>query len=79
MSACRKHVRFIALRAYFKPSGYLLCHLLLAERGDRVDKNVEREILNHRMLQNPNVVGFKEVGGAAGTAWHSSLLAQSTA
>ncbi|WIA17833.1 hypothetical protein OEZ85_009339 [Tetradesmus obliquus] len=31
------------------------------ERGDRVDKNVEREILNHRMLQNPNVVGFKEV------------------
>eukprot|EP00879_Flechtneria_rotunda_P001597 GHRR01001757.1.p1 GENE.GHRR01001757.1~~GHRR01001757.1.p1 ORF type:complete len:342 (+),score=105.96 GHRR01001757.1:147-1172(+) len=31
------------------------------ERGDRVDKNVEREILNHRMLINPNVVGFKEV------------------
>jgi hypothetical protein len=36
---------------------------LSAERGDRVDKNVEREILNHRMLQNPNVVGFKEVQG----------------
>eukprot|EP00877_Chromochloris_zofingiensis_P004441 jgi/Chrzof1/13999/Cz08g20200.t1 len=31
------------------------------ERGDRIDKNVEREILNHRMLNNVNVIGFKEV------------------
>jgi hypothetical protein len=28
----------------------------------QVDKNVEREILNHRMLRNVNVVAFKEVG-----------------
>ncbi|GAX75067.1 hypothetical protein CEUSTIGMA_g2511.t1 [Chlamydomonas eustigma] len=31
------------------------------ERGDKVDKNVEREILNHRMLNHPNIVAFKEV------------------
>jgi hypothetical protein len=45
-------------------SSVCFCHLFSAERGDRVDKNVEREILNHRMLQNPNVVGFKEVSVA---------------
>ena len=27
----------------------------------QIDKNVEREILNHRMLNNVNVIGFKEV------------------
>ena len=27
----------------------------------QIDKNVEREILNHRMLNNINVIGFKEV------------------
>lgn len=27
----------------------------------QVDKNVEREILNHRMLNHPNIIGFKEV------------------
>jgi serine/threonine-protein kinase SRK2 len=31
------------------------------ERGDKVDKNVEREILNHRILNHPNIVAFKEV------------------
>ncbi|GBF96775.1 hypothetical protein Rsub_09631 [Raphidocelis subcapitata] len=31
------------------------------ERGCRIDKNVEREILNHRMLNNPHVIGFREV------------------
>ncbi|GLC36523.1 Serine/threonine-protein kinase sapk10 [Pleodorina starrii] len=31
------------------------------ERGERVDRNVEREICNHRMLNHPNIVGFKEV------------------
>ncbi|KAG1660341.1 hypothetical protein FOA52_014394 [Chlamydomonas sp. UWO 241] len=31
------------------------------ERGVRVDKNVEREILNHRMLNHPNIISFKEV------------------
>ena len=27
----------------------------------QVDKNVEREIVNHRMLNHPNIVGFREV------------------
>jgi hypothetical protein len=27
----------------------------------QIDKNVEREILNHRMLNNINVIAFKEV------------------
>jgi serine/threonine-protein kinase SRK2 len=31
------------------------------ERGDKVTKYVEREILNHRMLLHPHVVQFKEV------------------
>ena len=32
----------------------------------QVDRNVEREICNHRLLNHPNIVGFKEVrtGGA---------------
>jgi hypothetical protein len=28
----------------------------------QIDKNVEREIINHRRLNNINVIGFKEVG-----------------
>ncbi|KAL0544592.1 hypothetical protein IC582_019709 [Cucumis melo] len=31
------------------------------ERGPTIDKNVEREIINHRSLQHPNIVRFKEV------------------
>uniref|UniRef100_A0A7S0WPM8 non-specific serine/threonine protein kinase n=1 Tax=Chlamydomonas leiostraca TaxID=1034604 RepID=A0A7S0WPM8_9CHLO len=31
------------------------------ERGDKIDRNVEREIINHRMLNHPNIIGFKEV------------------
>jgi serine/threonine protein kinase len=27
----------------------------------QVDKNVEREILNHRLLNHPNIIAFKEV------------------
>ena len=30
-------------------------------RLQQIDKNVEREILNHRMLNNPHVIGFREV------------------
>ncbi len=26
-----------------------------------LDKNVEREILNHRRLMHPNILGFREV------------------
>lgn len=31
------------------------------ERGDKIDKNVEREIVNHRMLRHSNIIGFREV------------------
>jgi len=31
------------------------------ERGDKIDKNVEREILNHRTLVHRNIVGFRKV------------------
>lgn len=31
------------------------------ERGPKIDRNVEREILNHRQLQHGNIVAFKEV------------------
>eukprot|EP00879_Flechtneria_rotunda_P002116 GHRR01002298.1.p1 GENE.GHRR01002298.1~~GHRR01002298.1.p1 ORF type:complete len:377 (+),score=117.01 GHRR01002298.1:413-1543(+) len=31
------------------------------ERGDRVNRYVEAEILNHRMLRHPHVIEFKEV------------------
>jgi hypothetical protein len=27
----------------------------------QIDKNVEREIINHRMLNHQNIIGFKEV------------------
>jgi len=31
------------------------------QRGDRITKHVEREILNHRILNHPHIVKFKEV------------------
>ncbi|KAJ7952915.1 Protein kinase superfamily protein [Quillaja saponaria] len=31
------------------------------ERGDKIDENVKREIINHRSLRHPNIVKFKEV------------------
>lgn len=31
------------------------------ERGDRVNKYVEGEVLNHRTLRHPHVIEFKEV------------------
>ncbi|XVF15610.1 hypothetical protein REPUB_Repub09cG0169200 [Reevesia pubescens] len=31
------------------------------ERGDKIDENVQREIINHRLLRHPNIVRFKEV------------------
>ena len=30
-------------------------------RGDKIDKNVEREILNHRTLVHRNIIGFRKV------------------
>ncbi|KAK6924093.1 Protein kinase domain, partial [Dillenia turbinata] len=32
------------------------------ERGEKIDENVQREIINHRSLRHPNIVKFKEVG-----------------
>ncbi|XP_072951602.1 serine/threonine-protein kinase SAPK10-like isoform X1 [Typha angustifolia] len=31
------------------------------ERGERIDENVQREIINHRSLRHPNIIRFKEV------------------
>jgi len=31
------------------------------ERGNRIDENVFREIVNHRSLRHPNIIRFKEV------------------
>ncbi|XP_073059860.1 serine/threonine-protein kinase SRK2I-like [Primulina eburnea] len=31
------------------------------ERGNKIDENVKREIINHRSLRHPNIVRFKEV------------------
>jgi len=31
------------------------------ERGPKIDKNIEREILNLSQLRHPNIIGFKEV------------------
>ncbi|XP_007047159.2 PREDICTED: serine/threonine-protein kinase SRK2I [Theobroma cacao] len=31
------------------------------ERGDKIDENVQREIINHRSLRHSNIVRFKEV------------------
>eukprot|EP00850_Spirogloea_muscicola_P007124 SM000035S13104 [mRNA] locus=s35:402779:404908:+ [translate_table: standard] len=31
------------------------------ERGEKIDENVQREIVNHRSLRHPNIVRFKEV------------------
>jgi serine/threonine-protein kinase SRK2 len=33
----------------------------LIERGEKIDENVQREIINHRSLRHPNIVRFKEV------------------
>ena len=30
-------------------------------RGQKINKNVYREVLNHRKLSHPNVIGFKGV------------------
>lgn len=31
------------------------------ERGEKIDANVQREIINHRSLRHPNIVRFREV------------------
>ncbi|KAG8098297.1 hypothetical protein GUJ93_ZPchr0013g35136 [Zizania palustris] len=31
------------------------------ERGEKIDGNVQREIINHRSLKHPNIIRFKEV------------------
>ncbi|XP_004490378.1 serine/threonine-protein kinase SAPK2-like [Cicer arietinum] len=31
------------------------------ERGQKIDENVQREIMNHRSLKHPNIIRFKEV------------------
>ncbi|KAL6760385.1 kinase-like domain-containing protein [Haematococcus lacustris] len=37
------------------------CAIKFLPRGDKINKNVEREVLNHRLLVHPNIVAFREV------------------
>ena len=43
-----------------KASGQLLA-IKYIERGDKIDDNVKRELVNHRLLDHPNVIRFVEV------------------
>jgi len=38
-----------------------MCAIKFIERGDKITKYVEREIVNHRLLIHPHIVQFKEV------------------
>ena len=42
-----------------KASGQLLA-IKYIERGDKIDDNVKRELVNHRLLDHPNVIRFIE-------------------
>jgi serine/threonine-protein kinase SRK2 len=44
----------------YRPTGELVA-VKFIERGDKIDKNVEREIVNHRTLLHPNIIKFREV------------------
>lgn len=44
----------------YKTTGELVA-VKFIERGDKIDKNVEREIVNHRTLLHPNIIKFREV------------------
>ena len=52
---------FGVVRLWVDRSNGELVAVKLIKRGEKVDKNVEREILNHRLLHHPNIIGFKEV------------------
>ncbi|KAM0937413.1 putative protein kinase CAMK-OST1L family [Dioscorea sansibarensis] len=43
-----------------KQSGNLVA-VKYIERGDKIDDNVQREIINHRSLRHSNIIRFKEV------------------
>lgn len=44
----------------YKVTGELVA-VKFIERGNKIDKNVEREIVNHRTLLHPNIIKFREV------------------
>ena len=33
----------------------------VVQRGQKIDKNVYREVINHRKLSHPNIIGFKSI------------------
>ena len=41
------------------------------ERGENIDENVQREIINHRQLQHRNVIAFRSV---ALTSTHLAII-----
>ncbi|OEL22878.1 Serine/threonine-protein kinase SAPK9 [Dichanthelium oligosanthes] len=50
----------VALLMRHRATGDLVA-IKYIQRGDKIDKNVLREVVNHRTLRHPNVVRFKEV------------------
>ena len=40
------------------------------ERGDAINKYVEGEVLNHRLLRHPHVIEFKVRTALQGAWWH---------
>jgi serine/threonine-protein kinase SRK2 len=39
----------------------------------QVDRNVEREICNHRLLNHPNIIAFREVRALAQRVGHMRI------
>lgn len=46
-----------------QPIGDRLTMPIIAPPPPQIDKNVEREIINHRSLLHPNIIRFREVRG----------------
>ncbi|EFJ33556.1 hypothetical protein SELMODRAFT_167058 [Selaginella moellendorffii] len=44
------------------------------ERGEKIDENVQREIINHRSLRHPNIVQFKEASFVMLTPTHLAII-----
>ncbi|KAL6329478.1 hypothetical protein AAG906_021173 [Vitis piasezkii] len=44
------------------------------ERGQKIDENVAREIINHRSLRHPNIIRFKEVAYGGFDSTHLAIV-----
>ena len=50
----------MARPSYAKESDGELVAIKYIERGAKIDENVKRELVNHRLLTHPNIVRFIE-------------------